>query len=170
MEQIDIGRQTQADIRSTSAAGTCGLRTVREILAVKGGTVHTIRPEASVFEALEQMSRFEVGALAVTESGHVRGVISERDYARKVILIGKSSRETQVREIMSSPARTISPEHTVADGLQVMTGRRVRHLPVIDGDRLVGLVSIGDLVQSVMADQEQRITQYERYVRGAYPA
>lgn len=153
-----------------SYLGTCGATMIRELLSGERREVRTIKPAASVFEALETMSRFEIGALVVVEGDRVTGVISERDYARKVILIGKSSRETSVREIMSSPARTVSPEQTVAECLALMTDRHFRHLPVLKEGELIGIVSMGDLVKSVISDQEQRIEQFEKYIRGAYPS
>lgn len=146
-----------------------GGRAIRELLEEKGRQAHTIGPASSVYDALLLMSHHDVGALIVLEGEKVIGVISERDYARKVILIGKNSRETTVKEIMSSPAHTATSEYTVADCLASMTDGRVRHLPVVDDGTLVGIVSIGDLVKSIIDDQGLRIEQYEKYVRGVYP-
>jgi CBS domain-containing protein len=115
------------------------------------------------------MSRHNIGALVVTEGPQVVGIISERDYARKVILIGKTSRDTRVREIMSSPARTVTPQTTVAECFGYMTDNRLRHLPVVDGTDLIGVLSIGDLVKFIMEAQELRLEQFEKYVQGNYP-
>lgn len=142
-------------------------RTVRQVLQDKGTTVYTISPDDTVFRALEVMAERDVGALVVVDgSGAVVGVFSERDYARKVILHGRASRDLQVNAIMSSQVVTVTPEQTVSDCMRLMTGRRVRHLPVVDGGRLVGLVSIGDVVKAVMSEQEFLIEQLQAYVTG----
>lgn len=133
-----------------------------------GGAV-TIGPEESVFEGLRRMAAHNIGALVVVEEGRVVGVMSERDYARKVILIGKSSRETRVREIMTSPAVTVGPDDTIASCMELMTARFIRHLPVVDAGSLVGCISIGDVVKRLLAEQQERIGQYEAYISGAYP-
>jgi CBS domain-containing protein len=148
----------------------CGSTRVRHLLHLKGSKVHTVLPTATVLEALKEMARHEIGALVVLEGSSLAGIISERDYARRVILIGKSSHDTAVSEIMSRPAMAVTPEHTVSECLEMMTDRRLRHLPVLEKDHLVGLISIGDLVKSVMSEQEERIEHFERYIRGAYPA
>jgi CBS domain-containing protein len=140
------------------------MKTVRQLLQVKGGVLHTIAPDASVYEALKQMADKDVGALVVLDGGRLAGIISERDYARKVILLGKSSHDIPVREIMTATVVTVGPSQTVEDCMGIMTQRRVRHLPVLDGDRLSGLLSIGDLVKEVMAEQEQTIRQLESYI------
>jgi CBS domain-containing protein len=146
-----------------------GSRTVSEILAGKPTGTWTIRTEASVYEALHVMAQHNVGALVVVEGGRVVGMVSERDYARKVILIGKASRETLVHEIMSSPAVSVGPGTTVAECMELMTGKFIRHLPVVDAGTLLGCVSIGDVVKALIADQGRRIAQFEDYIRGSYP-
>ena len=119
------------------------METVRQILGRKGTTVHTISPEASVFDALRKMAETNVGALVVLENGEVAGLISERDYARKIILVGKSSRETATREIMSQPVVCVSSEQRVDSCMAPMTRERVRHLPVLENGQLAGILSIG---------------------------
>ncbi len=147
----------------------CGSTTVREILAKKQPGIWVVGPEASVYDALRVMAERNVGALVVVEDGHVLGVISERDYARKVILTGKSSRETLVREIMGSPAVSVDLGTTVAHCMDLMTGRHIRHLPVIASEVLVGCISIGDVVKTIIAEQGRRIGQFEDYISGTYP-
>lgn len=140
------------------------MKSVRQLLQAKGREVHSITPEARVFEALKLMADKDVGALVVTEGGRLAGIISERDYARKVILQGKSSHDMTVRDIMTGKVITISPDQTVEECMALMTGKRIRHLPVIEGGRLAGLLSIGDLVKEVIAEQEQTIKQLESYI------
>lgn len=140
------------------------MKSVKQLVQAKGGQVYGVVPEASVFEALKLMAEKDVGALVVTESGKLAGIISERDYARKVILHGKSSHDMAVREIMTAKVVTVGPGQTVEECMALMTARRVRHLPVIaDGD-LIGVLSIGDLVKEVIAEQEQTIKQLESYI------
>lgn len=170
METLHEEKRDFDDIATFVGNRECGSRTVREILAKKPAGTWTIRKEASVYEALHVMADHNVGALVVVDGGRVAGVISERDYARKVILIGKASRETFVSEIMSAPAISVGPGTTVAQCMELMTGKYIRHLPVIDSDNLVGCVSIGDVVKALIADQGQRIGQFENYIRGNYPA
>ena len=131
------------------------MTTVRQLLQSKGGTIHSISPDASVFEALKLMAEKDVGALLVLENGRLAGIMSERDYARKVILVGKSSHELAVRDIMTDKVVTVQPGDTVDGCMALMTNKRIRHLPVMEGDRLIGLLSIGDLVKEVIAEQEQ---------------
>jgi len=140
------------------------MKTVRQLLQMKGGQIYEIAPDARVFDALTLMAEREVGALVVTDGGRLAGIISERDYARKVILHGKSSHEMQVRDIMTAKVITVHPGQTVEECMALMTGKRIRHLPVIEGDRLIGVVSIGDLVKEVIAEQEQTIKQLESYI------
>lgn len=148
-----------------------GASPVRGVLQHKGRReVFTVGPRSSVFEALSLMAERNIGALVVLEGGRVVGVVSERDYARKVILIGKSSRETTVAEIMGTPAVTVTTATTVEECLALMTNRFLRHLPVVDDGLLVGLVSIGDLVKALLADQEERLGRIEAYISGGYPA
>lgn len=148
-----------------------GAMPVREVLLQKRQReVLTIGPKDSVYDALSRMAGKNVGALVVIDGGRVVGVVSERDYARKVILIGKASRETAVEEIMGAPPVTVSTGTTVAECMALMTGRCLRHLPVVADDVLIGLVSIGDLVKALLADQEARLGKIEAYISGAYPA
>lgn len=149
----------------------CGSRSVMAVLHEKARKgIITVGPAATVFDALCLMAENNIGALVVLEKGRVVGVISERDYARKVILIGKSSRETTVAQIMGTPAVTVSSAATVAECMALMTGRFIRHLPVVADGALVGLVSIGDLVKALLADQEERFGRIEAYISGTYPA
>lgn len=140
------------------------MKTVRQLLQAKGGAVHSVSPDTRVFEALKLMAEKEIGALLVTDRGALVGIMSERDYARKVILHGKSSHDIPVREIMTSSVVTVTPGQTVDQCMALMTSKRIRHLPVMETGRLVGLVSIGDLVKEVIAEQEQTIRQLESYI------
>ena len=140
------------------------MKTLKQLLDSKGREVYTISPEASVLDALRLMAEKSVGALIVTEAGRIAGVISERDYARKVILHGKSSHELEVRDIMTSKVITVSPRQTVEECMALMTEKRIRHLPVTEGERLIGVLSIGDLVKEVIAEQQQTIQQLESYI------
>ena len=140
--------------------------TVKDILKGKGHDVLTITPETTVYEALTIMADKNVGALVVLDGETVAGIMSERDYARKVILHGKSSRELQVREIMTSRVYYVHPEQNVQDCMAQMTDKHVRHLPVMEQDRLVGIISIGDVVKTIMADQEDTIKLLENYITG----
>lgn len=140
--------------------------TVRRILADKPAAVHAVGPDDSVYTALERMAAHGVGALVVLEGERLIGVFSERDYARKVILVGRASRDTRVRDIMSSPVITIGIDDTVASCMQIMTERRVRHLPVVEGERLLGVVSVGDVVKAVIAEQAFEIEQLQGYISG----
>jgi CBS domain-containing protein len=143
---------------------------VRSLLRTKGRAVWSIGPEDTVFQAIELMSEKQVGCLVVLIAGQLAGIVSERDYARKVILKGRSSQQTRVREIMSTPALFVTPEKTVADAMRIMTNRRVRHLPVLEGDNVVGMLSIGDLVNWMIASQQQTIKHLHNYIAGNYPA
>ena len=140
------------------------MKSLNQLLAAKGGQVYSIRPDATVLDALKLMAQKDVGALLVMEDTRVIGILSERDYARKVILQGKSSQDVPVREIMTADVVKVDPSKTVEECMGLMTQRRVRHLPVCEGDKLVGLVSIGDLVKEVIAEQEQTIKQLESYI------
>jgi len=142
------------------------MKRVKDVLEVKGNDVWSIEPGASVYEAMKLMADKEVGALMVIEGTELVGIISERDYARKVILEGRSSRTTQVREIMTSRLVYAEPEQNIEECMVVMTERRVRHLPVIDGGGLIGVISIGDLVKSIITEQRFIIEQLERYISG----
>lgn len=140
------------------------MHSIRDILRDKGRTIRSIDPNATVFEALRQMDEHGIGALLVLEGGKPIGLFSERDYARKLALHGLRSRETAVRTIMSSPVLTISPDASVQQGLSMMTEKYIRHLPVVDGSGVIGMVSIGDLVKAVIQDQQSLIEQLESYL------
>lgn len=137
---------------------------VRQLLERKAPAIYAVEPQAPVLEAIRLMAELHVGALLVMSGDTLAGIVSERDYARKVILKGRSSADTPVRDIMSSPVITVTPETSVQTCMQLMTEKRVRHLPVADGGRIVGMVSIGDLVKAVMAEQQQHIEQLENYI------
>ena len=137
---------------------------VRQLLDRKGRQVFSIAPTAAVLDAIRMMAEHHVGALLVMQGDALSGIVSERDYARKVILMGRSSADTPVRDIMSAPVITVQPETPVEQCMKIMTDHRVRHLPVIDGGRVVGMVSIGDLVKVVIAEQQQQIEQLESYI------
>jgi len=140
------------------------MKTLKQLLEAKGGNVYSITPDARVFDALRLMADKSIGALIVMEGGRIAGIISERDYARKVILHGKSSHDLQVREIMTSRVITVHPGQTVEECMALMTEKRIRHLPVTEGERLIGVLSIGDLVKEVIAEQRQTIEQLESYI------
>jgi CBS domain-containing protein len=142
--------------------------TIDAILAQKGTEIFSVSPDATVFQAVEIMANKNVGALLVIQDGKLVGLISERDYTRKVMLRGKKSRETQVREIMSSDLAVVSPREPVANCLRMMTDKRVRHLPVLDGETIRGVISIGDLVKWVIATQSAAIEHLEMYISGGY--
>jgi CBS domain-containing protein len=140
------------------------MHSIRDILREKGTTVRSIDADESVYEALRQMAELGIGALLVLENGKPVGLFSERDYARKLALRGLRSRETPVKAIMSSPVLTISPDASVQQGLSMMTEKFIRHLPVVDGSGVIGVVSIGDLVKAVIQDQQALIEQLESYL------
>ncbi|MGB2403297.1 MAG: CBS domain-containing protein [Akkermansiaceae bacterium] len=142
---------------------------ITSVLANKSSKIFTIEPDATVFNAIEKMSECNVGALPVIDNGELIGIISERDYTRNVILKGKSSHDINVRSIMTCSIITISESDSVAHSLQMMTQKRVRHLPVLDNDELVGIVTIGDLVKWTISAQDALIIQLEGYIQGAYP-
>lgn len=142
------------------------MKTVRQVLGAKGTTVQTIGPDDSVFDALTKMARENVGALVVIRDGEVVGLFSERDYSRKVILVGKSSRETPVRDIMSHPVICVSSRHGVDACMKIMTNERIRHLPVLENGQLAGIVSIGDVVKTIIEEQQFTIEQLEHYISG----
>ena len=142
------------------------MKTVRQLLGAKGNQIFSVAPQDSVLRAIEIMANRHVGALLVMDQGALLGVISERDYARKVILKQRSSHDTQVSNIMSSPAITVTPDDTVHHCMQLMTDGRFRHLPVLNAGRVVGMLSIGDLVKAVMQEQSEHIEQLERYIAG----
>jgi CBS domain-containing protein len=143
--------------------------TVRLVLKQKGQTVWHVSPDGCVYDAIEIMADKHVGALMVVSEGKLVGVVSERDYARKVILQGKSSKQTQVKEIMTSPAIFVTPEQTVEDSMRIMTDKRIRHLPVVEDGKILGVVSIGDLVKWMISAQQQTISQLHNYITNKYP-
>jgi CBS domain-containing protein len=140
------------------------MTTVQTLLEGKGRAIFSVEPQAAVLDAIRLMAEHHVGALLVMRGAALEGIVSERDYARKVILRGRSSADTPVRDIMSSPVLTVSLNTTVQHCMQLMTDRHVRHLPVVEAGRVVGMISIGDLVKAVIADQQQQIEQLETYI------
>ncbi|MGD9341424.1 MAG: CBS domain-containing protein [Chromatiales bacterium] len=142
------------------------MKTVYNLLKKKGSQIWAIGPDASIYEAVSMMAEKGIGALLVMEGEQLHGIISERDYARKVILAGKSSRQTPVREIMTTAVLCAKLEQSVEQCLALMTDKRIRHLPVADGGKVVGLVSIGDLVKEIIAEQQFIIEQLEHYIAG----
>lgn len=140
------------------------MRTVRQLLEAKAPEVFSIGPDAPVLDAVRLMAEKHIGALLVMQEQDLVGILSERDYARKVILRGRSSRDTPVRDIMTADVVTVGPNETSDHCMQVVTERRVRHLPVIEGGRVVGVVSIGDLVKAVIEDQQLELDQLQRYI------
>ena len=144
--------------------------TIRSILETKGSQVWSLTPDATVYDAIALMAEKGIGALPVVSEGRLAGILSERDYARKVILKGKSSNETLVREIMTREVITVTPNHTVDECMRMMTNHRIRHLPVFEADDLVGIVSIGDLVKAVISSQGATINNLSNYIVGKYPA
>ena len=142
---------------------------IDSVLKLKGGQIWSVAPTGTVYEAIEKMSAKGIGALLVLAEGRLAGIISERDYARKVILRDRSSKQTQVQEIMTSPVVTVTPQHSVEECMRMMTENRVRHLPVLDRDRVVGIISIGDLVNWIISAHEETIGHLQSYIAGNYP-
>ena len=140
------------------------MTTVRHLLDRKGRAVYSIGPEDPVLEAIQLMADHHIGALLVMRGDELAGILSERDYARKVILMGRSATDTPAWQIMSSPVHTVSPELSLEDCMRLVTDKRIRHLPVIEGGRVIGIVSIGDLVKAVIEDQQRTIEQLESYI------
>jgi CBS domain-containing protein len=141
------------------------MKLIKHILKTKGRETWTTTPEESVYNVLQLMAEKNVGALVVVKDGKVVGIVSERDYARKIILKGKTSKETLVREIMTSPAICVTSDKTVEQCLALMTDKHIRHLPVVDDDKLVGVVSVGDLVKSIIGSQKELIRQLENFIQ-----
>ena len=144
------------------------MKFVSQFLEKKGHDVWWVAPETTVFDALQLMANKKVGALLVLEEDSLVGVFSERDYARKVTLKGKSSKDTPVRDIMSTKIVCVTPNQTTEECMSLMTEKRVRHLPVMDGEKLIGIISIGDVVKAVIADREDIIEQLEHYITGTF--
>jgi CBS domain-containing protein len=142
---------------------------VGALLQRKGGSIWSVAPAASVYEAIELMAEKGIGALLVIDKETLAGIVSERDYARKVILKGRSSKDTPVSQIMSSPVVSVAPHEKIDQCMALMTDKRIRHLPVVEGGRVVGVVSMGDLVKWIISDQDHTITQLESYINGKYP-
>ena len=142
------------------------MKLVQHLLDTKGGDVISIAPKASVFDAIKLMADRAVGSLLVMDGEQMVGIVTERDYARKVILLGRSSETTKVEQIMSTEVIAAAAEQTVQDCMTLMTERRIRHLPVVADGRVIGLISIGDLVQAIISDQQQAIEQLENYISG----
>jgi CBS domain-containing protein len=140
------------------------MRLVKHLLEDKGGAIHAIEPDKPVLDAIRMMADKYIGALLVMKGSQLLGIVSERDYARKVILKGRSSADTPVREIMSASVLTVAPGDSVNHCMKLMTDRRVRHLPVVDDGRVLGVVSIGDLVKAVIEDQAQELEHMQRYI------
>jgi CBS domain-containing protein len=143
------------------------MTTAAQILEGKGHAVWSVAPDSFVYEALKMMAEKNVGALVVLEGDELKGIFSERDYARKVILAGKSSREITVKEIMSPAVITVRPQQSVEECMALMTDKRIRHLPVVEGGRLVGVISIGDAVKAIISEREFTIEQLQSYIRGS---
>jgi CBS domain-containing protein len=137
---------------------------IAQLLDIKGHGIVSVSPDESVYDALERMSERGIGALVVLENGRLVGMVSERDYARKVILRGKSSRDTRVRDIMTSQVVCVGPERTVDECMALLTERKVRHLPVLQDGKLIGVVSIGDLVKQILTEKDLMIEQLEQYI------
>ena len=147
------------------------MTSVAQLLKTKPNNtgVYTIGADDSVYQAIKLMAEKGIGALVVTDGDSIAGIITERDYARKVVLMDRSSKETPVRDIMSKAVRFVRPQQTTDDCMALMTERRMRHLPVIENDRLIGMVSIGDLVKNIIAEQQFTIQQLEFYIHGERP-
>lgn len=142
------------------------MTTVRQLLQQKGGALYSIAPEATVYDAIAKMAEKNIGSLLVMSGEKLVGIITERHYSRKVALRGKTSPETAVKDIMETQVICVRPEQTVEECMALMSAKRVRHLPVLEGEKVVGIVSIGDLVQSIIGDQKFVIEQLEHYVHG----
>ncbi|MGH7493321.1 MAG: CBS domain-containing protein, partial [bacterium] len=142
------------------------MHTVSQLLNAKGQEVWSVTPDTSVYDALVLMAEKNCGALIVLEEGKLVGIFSERDYARKIILKGKASKDTAVSEIMSTQIVFLRPEHSIDECMALMTAKRVRHLPVLTGDKVVGMISIGDVVKAIISEQEFTIKQLENYITG----
>ena len=143
-----------------------GSTTVGQLLRTKGSRIWSVRPDDTVYDAIAAMAEHDVGALPVVDDGGLVGILSERDYARKVILKGRASRETRVRDVMTSDVITIAPDRSMQDCMELMTDRRIRHLPVLRDGQLIGIISIGDVVKATIAEQAFLIEQLQSYIQG----
>ena len=143
---------------------------IASVLKTKGSAIWSVAPDTTVYDAIAQMAERSIGALLVLSDGRLVGIVSERDYARKVILQGKHSQDTPVHEIMTRSPVTVTPDHTVDECMLIMTQSRVRHLPVLSGDEVVGVVSIGDLVKAIISAQADTINHLHTYISGTYPS
>ena len=141
------------------------MKTVRQLLEAKGRQIYSVSPDTIIYDALKLMAENRIGALLVLEGQHLAGVFSERDYAREVVLKGKTSRTTPVKDVMSTTVITVTPDHTVEDCMNLMSGKRIRHLPVVEDSVVIGVLSIGDLVKETIAYQEFLIRQLESYIQ-----
>ena len=144
------------------------MTTIAQLLNAKGNQIWSVEPKATIFEALEVMSEKEIGALLVMEDGKLMGIFSERDYARKVILKGKSSKETPVGELMTKKVFYIDPQKTINDCMAMMTAKRIRHVPVIEDNQVMGIITIGDVVNQIISEQEITINHLENYITGSH--
>lgn len=165
----DLTRGTRADPGRVCRRGPqrgADMTTVKQILATKGSDVWSIHPELSVFEALEYMAEKDIGALLVVEDGEIVGIFSERDYARKIVLRGLTSRGTPVSELMTRRVFSVDPDRPIEDCMAIMTQQKIRHLPVCEGGDVVGVISIGDVVKGLIADREHLIHDLEAYICG----
>ena len=142
------------------------MKRVKDILADRGSDIWGIEPDASVYDAIHLLAEKEIGALAVMDNDRIVGIISERDYARQIILKDRSSRQTLVKDIMSTDLVTAVPDQDVQQCMELMSESRIRHLPILDGDKLVGMISIGDLVRTIIAEQQSTIVDLEKYITG----
>ena len=142
------------------------MRTVRQLLDEKGHNIESVHPDDSVFDAVQKLANANIGSLIVIEDDRPVGIFTERDYARNVILKGKASPTTPVRDIMTTRVIYVQPEQTVEECMAIMTDKHIRHLPVLEGENLVGMISIGDLVKSIIADQKYTIEQLEQFIQG----
>lgn len=142
------------------------MKTVKDVLQAKGTSVWAVKPDDSVFDALKLMAEKDVGGLVVLDGGSLVGIITERDYARKVIIEGRTSRETPVADVMTKKVLCVAPERTVEECLALMTGKRLRHLPVLENKKVTGVISIGDLVKTIIDEQQLLIDQLQGYITG----
>jgi len=143
------------------------MRTVREILNKKGNLIWSVSPEATVYEALQLMAEKEAGAVLVIENGKIKGILSERDYARKVVLHGKFSKDTSVKDIMSDHVIYVEPSQSIEECMSIMINKKIRHLPVMENNRLSGIISIGDVVEAVLEEKDTVIGELTRFIQGS---